>query len=81
MQSLEKRIAALERTVQRPDEIILIRRFVSPGDLHPAIVGLRANDGERWELQPGESEQGLIDRATSEAKRNPWGVVTLTAEH
>lgn len=81
MQSLEKRIAVLERTEQRPEGITIIRRFVSPGDLHPAIVGLRTNEGETWERQPGESEQELIDRATREAKRSPWGVAVLTAEN
>lgn len=82
MPSLDSRVKALEATASpQPEEITIIRRFASPGDLNPAIVGLRADDGETWERQPGETEQELIGRATREVKRGPLGVASLTAEH
>lgn len=80
MQNLEKRIAALEATTAPADEITIIRKFVSPGHLDGEITRLRDDDGKLWTRQPGESEQELIDRATLEVKRTPWGVASLTAD-
>ena len=80
MHSLEKRIAALERTNAPADEITIIRRFVSPGRLDAEIHRLRDNDGNLWTRQTGETEQELIDRASLEVKRTPWGVASLTAD-
>lgn len=80
MQNLEKRIAALEATTAPADEITIIRKFVIPGHLDAEIYRLRDDDGKLWTRQTGESEQELIDRATLEVKRTPWGVASLTAD-
>ncbi len=80
MQSLEKRIAALEATSAPADEMTIIRRFVSPGGSDGEIHRLRDDDGKTWTRQPSETEQELIDRASLEVKRNPWGIASLTAD-
>ena len=80
MQNLEKRIAALEATSAPADEMTIIRRFVSPGHLDAEIHRLRDDDGKAWMRQPGETEQQLIDRASLEVKRTPWGIASLTAD-
>ena len=80
MQRLEKRIAALEATSAPADEMTIIRRFVSPGHLDAEIHRLRDDDGKLWTRQPGETEQALIDRASLEVKRTPWGIASLTAD-
>ena len=78
MQNLEKRIAALEATNTPTDEITIIRRFVSPGGSDGGICSLRDDEGNLWTRLTGETEQELIDRASLEAKRTPWGVASLT---
>lgn len=80
MQSIEKRIAALESTSNSADEFTIIRRFVSPGHLDGEITRLRDDDGKVWTRQTGETEQELIDRASVEVKRTPWGVASLIAD-
>lgn len=80
MQTLQKRIAALE-SVNPPDEnLTIIRRVVSPGHLDAEIHRLHGDDGELWERLPGETEQAFIDRASGEVKRNPWGTARLVSE-
>lgn len=81
MQKLEKRIAALEATSTPADDLTIIRRFVSPGHLDAEIHRLHDDDdGKLWTRQPGETEQELIDRASLEVKRTPWGIASLTAD-
>lgn len=80
MQTFERRIAALEQANPPADDFTIIRRIVSPGHLDAEIYSLRADDGTLWTRQPGETEQGLIDRASKEVKRTPWGVASLVAE-
>lgn len=80
MQSLEKRIAALEATSAPTDDMTIIRRMVRPGHLDAEIYRLRGDDGELWERKPGEAESELIDRATLEVKRNALGIACLTAD-
>lgn len=80
MQNLEKRIAVLESANPPADEITIIRKFVSSGHLDAEIHRLRDDDGKLWTRQPGETEQELIDRATLEVKRTPWGVGYLMAD-
>lgn len=80
MQHLERRIAALEATNAPADDITIIRRFVSPGRLDAEIYRLRDDDGKLWTRRPGETEQALIDRASLEVKRTPWGIASLTAD-
>lgn len=80
MLNFEKRIAALEATSAPADDLTIIRRFVSPGYLDEEITRLRDDDGRIWARQPGETEQELIDRASLDVKRNPWGVAILTMD-
>ena len=77
MQNLERRISALESANPLVDEMTLVIRFVAPGHLNAEIDGLRTNEGQQWARLPGESEQGLIDRATSEVERNQSGAALL----
>lgn len=80
MQSLENRIAALETANPPADGFTIIRRIVSPGHLDAEIHRLRDDDGKLWTRLPGETEQELIDRASLEAKRSPWGVARLIGD-
>lgn len=80
MQTIEKRIAALEQASPPAEGMTIIRRFVSPGHLDAEIHRLRGDDGELWERLPGETEQAFIDRASGEVKRNPWGTAGLVSE-
>ena len=80
MQSTEKRIAALEAQKAPTEKYTLIRRFVSPGQPDTEIYRLSDDDGKLWARQPGETQQELIERATLEVKRTPWGVACLTAD-
>lgn len=79
MQSLEKRIAALEVQTEPPEPLTIIRRFVTPGQPLTELQGLRDDKGSEWLRQPGESEQGLIDRASLDCVHNQWGVALLFA--
>jgi len=80
MQNLEKRIAALEATTAPANDFTIIRRFVSPGHLDAEIYRLRDDNGKLWTRQNGETEQELIDRASREVKRTPWGVACLITD-
>lgn len=80
MQNIERRIAALEAINAPAGEFTIIRRFVQPGHLDAELYRLRDDDGKLWTRKPGETEQELIDRATLEVKRNPWGVAILTMD-
>lgn len=77
MQTLERRIAALEQTNPPAEEKTIVIRFVSPGHLDAEIYNLRADDGTRWTRLPGETEEKLIERATKEATRKPGDFVRL----
>ncbi len=77
MQNLEKRITALEAANPTYNALTIIRRVVAPGQLDAEITRLRDGDGNHWMRQTGETEQALIDRASFEVRRNPWGVASL----
>ena len=81
MQALERRISALEKASPPDDNLTIIRRFVSPGEVDAEIQGLSAIDGQHWTRHPGETERELIDRASREVKRTPWGFACLTAQN
>ena len=77
------RIIALAATNMPADQFTIIRRMVSPDQLDAEIYALRGDDGNFWARQLGETEQELIDRASIEVKRSPWGVarlITATAD-
>ena len=80
MQNLEKRITALEVTSAPTDVMTIIRRLVRPGHLDAEICRLRDDGNGLWERKPGETERELIDRASLEVKRNPFGIACLTAD-
>lgn len=79
MQSLEKRIAELEKassTGEVPTTIVI--RFLSPENGNKEIQELHDWQGDQqWQRQPGETEQALIDRATNEVRRNGAGCTML----
>ncbi len=77
MPSLETRIAALEVENTPTEPLTIIRRFVTPGQPLAELQGLQDNKGNEWLRQPGESEQGLIDRASLQAWRSTGGVICL----
>jgi len=81
MLTIQKRLAALEATTAPADEITIICKFVSPGHSDAEIHRLRDNDGKLWTRLPDETEQQLIDRASLEVKRSPWGVALLIEAH
>ena len=78
MSNLEKRIAALEATTATNDDMTIIRRYVSPGNVDGELCSLRDDVGTLWTRQSDESEQELIDRATREVKRNLQGFGCLS---
>ena len=81
MQSLERRIAELEKagsTGEGPTTIII--RCLTRGDLEEEIQELHdSKRTQQWKRQPGESEQGLIERASSEVKRDGPSCALLMA--
>jgi hypothetical protein len=77
MPSLETRIAALEVETTTPEPVIIIRCFVRPGQPPNELQRLKDRMGNEWQRQPGETEQAMIDRASIEAWRNPWGISLL----
>lgn len=83
MQSLERRIAELEKagsTDEGPMTIVI--RWMTPGNLDDEIQELHDWKGsQQWKRQPGETEQELIDRATREVTRNGPGCALLMAGH
>jgi len=79
MQALEKRIVSLELKTSEQELFTIIRTFVVPGQIKREIERLTDARGAVWHRLPGESEQGLIDRASFECARNANGVSLLSA--
>ncbi len=77
MPSLDVRLKALEVKTSPAEPLTIIRRFVSPGQLLPELQGLQDDKGNEWLRLPGETEQGLIDRASLECERNAVGIASL----
>ena len=80
MQTFERRIAALELAEVPDDQLTIIRRFVTPGQLDAEIYRLKSDDGDLWEREDDETEQELIARATLAVRRNDWGVASLSSD-
>jgi hypothetical protein len=59
------------------EPLTIIRCFVSPGQPLTELQGLQDNKGNEWLRLPGETEQGLIDRASLECERNAVGIALL----
>ena len=64
MKKFKRRVAALESTRPSADQFTIICRMGSPGQLDAEVYGLRSVDGNFWARLPGETKQGLIDRAS-----------------
>ena len=81
MQSLEKRIAELEKGASMDEgPLTIVIRPLAPGNLDEEVQALRAQNGsQRWTRQPGETEQELIDRASREVTRKGPGCALLMA--
>jgi hypothetical protein len=82
MQSLEKRIAALEQANPEagfPDTIFIL--FLQPGETEREIHKLcntpSGADRLEWLRGPNESEQEFKDRASKEVPRNAGGIGML----
>ena len=79
MQKLENRIAALEAISAPVNNMTIIRRFVSPGGCDGEIYRLRDINDTHWTRHLGETEEELIERASSEVRRNVMGLASLIA--
>ena len=81
MQSLERRIAELEKadsTGKGPMTIVI--RYMTPGHLDVEVQELHDSKGsQQWKRQLGEAEQEFIDRASREVKRDGPGIALLMA--
>lgn len=80
MQALERRIAALELRTSEQEPFTIIRTFVVPGQIRREIERLADARGAVWHRLPGESEEGLIERANLGCARNAGGVALLSAD-
>ena len=81
MQSLEKRIAELEKGASMNEgPLTIVIRPLAPGHLDEELQELHDQNGsQRWTRQPGETEQELIDRASREVTCNRPGCALLMA--
>lgn len=76
MTNLHKRLDTLEKHssgTQGTSTIII--RYLSIKD-EAELAGLRCGEA-RWKRAEGETERQLIDRASAEVQRNPWGIAVL----
>ena len=81
MQSLERRIAELEKAGAANEmPMTIIIRCMTPRNLEVEIQELHdSKGGQQWKRQPGEAEQEFIDRASREVKRDGPGCALLMA--
>ena len=80
MQTLDKRISALEQATHRNDRVIIIR-FDCAKEPGREMFNLKGDYSEtprqHWTRHPEESVKDFTDRASKEAKRNAYGVAML----
>lgn len=79
MQSLEKRIIALEQTIPKTDSVAFVV-LVGLGEVEKELVHIYDNHGNQWHRKPNETETELQDRATAATPRNENGVTLLFGE-
>ena len=77
MQSLDKRVATLEKMTAPKEKITIIRRIVWVGQQGAEIEQLRDEQDNSWSREQSESEQDFVERVKSEAFSNEWGVMVL----
>ena len=76
MQTLEKRITALERVSYSNTDDVMFIHFVGMGAVDKEIQRI-THGGQEWQRQPDESEQALKDRSERESTPNPHGARVL----
>ena len=80
MNTIEKRLAALEQATHKRDTVIIIR-YDCPKEPGRELFNLKGDYGDtprqHWTRLPGESVNDFTDRARIEVKRNAWGVGIL----
>ena len=80
MNTIEKRLAALEQATHKRDTVIIIR-YDCPKEPGREMFNLEGDYSDtprqHWTREPGESVTDFTDRASKEAKRNAYGVAML----
>ena len=79
MNTLPRRIAALEQASPDTSPMTIIRRIVCPGQLDAEVSYARDTHGREWTRQPGETEDAFTDRAAGETEANACGIKRLIA--
>ena len=80
MNSLDKRIAALEVTANGPEAFdAIVRVIISPDNPSPDINRVRDHHGGEWVRMAGETAQELRDRAIAAARLTTKGMPKLIA--
>ena len=81
MQRIENRLSKLEKAVPTGEwPMTILIRGMTTGDNDNEIQELHDwKGGQQWERQLGETEQGLIDRASREVTRNGLNCALLIA--
>lgn len=81
MQSLEKRITALEQSQPADKEKTMFLSFHGLGtpetEIHELRDSLHGVDCQRWTRELHETEEAFKERASREVKRNPERVALL----
>ena len=86
MRSIETRLGDLEKRIDANRLTVFIVRFDRPSPAHGAIAYSTYRDGwgdgdgkqgQRWDLQPGETPEQLLERAEREVQRGPGGIAVL----
>lgn len=81
MQSIEKRIEALEQAATNTlEERVMFIILVGMGETDSEITHIYDNYGNHWHRLPNEAEDTFKGRATSETPRAPNQVVMLFGE-
>ena len=76
MQTLERRVSALEQASYSNTDDVMFVHFVGMGEVDKEIQRI-THGGQDWQRQPDESEQALKDRAQLEATPNPHGAMVF----
>lgn len=77
MASLGRRIEALEALTPRRDLVTIVRFFAAGAEAAEPTEYRSLDGGQRWEREPGESAEELLERASREVHRNAWGVAVI----
>lgn len=77
MASLGRRIEALEALTPRRDVVTIVRFFAAGAEAAEPTAYRSLDGGQRWEREPGESAEELLERASREVHRNALGAALL----